>query len=344
MNDLEHYFPRKLNESPFVPFHTFEALESKVAETRIVLPVCSFGTPFEKLATLGPLVLPPLWNEALEVDLKDAILNRILHCFPYYAGTRKRRDTMGRLEVREYPRVHFPPPDSPKILAYSVDTAVEEHGPHLPLGTDTLQSYAVLNRLEEEFSEITVGAPLEYGHLTWGLPFGLSIDITPDLVTRYVKGFVNALLQWVQPEALYVVDIHGSQVHRDAVQRGLQQSQCSRWKFRWLHEPLAAQAQDRGDFHAGGVETRLIEHINPALTDPAWWPGRMDELEAGQMKVSRAVELSANLFDFIDEVENHPLNGIVGEIRNAEQVSGEDLMNRMLETARRDIRELSELR
>lgn len=36
------------------------------------------------------------------------------------------------------------------------------------------------------------GPPLEYGQLTWGLPFGMSIDITAALLTRYVRGYVDA--------------------------------------------------------------------------------------------------------------------------------------------------------
>ena len=43
-----------------------------------------------------------------------------------------------------------PPGRRPRILAFSVDTAVEEHGPHLPLATDRIQSYAVLAKLAEE--------------------------------------------------------------------------------------------------------------------------------------------------------------------------------------------------
>src|SRR6185503_13346664 len=128
-------------------------------------------------------------------DLKSALLTQVRRCFPFYEGTRARGNFHGTFDVVELP-AHRPARAArpPRILAFSVDTAVEQHGPHLPLGTDTIQSYAVLHRLAGEFDGFMVGPPLDYGQLTWGLPFGMSIDLTPRLVSRYMSGFVNALL------------------------------------------------------------------------------------------------------------------------------------------------------
>jgi creatinine amidohydrolase/Fe(II)-dependent formamide hydrolase-like protein len=91
--------------------------------------------------------------------------------------------------------------------------------------------------------------------------------------------------------ALYVVDGHGSIIHRSAIQAGLAASHCPRWMFRWLHEPLVEFAGARGDQHAGGVETALVQRVSPDLVDPHWWPHRIDELAAGQMTMESAVEL-----------------------------------------------------
>ena len=52
----------------------------------------------------------------------------------------------------------------------------------------------------------------------------MSIDITPGLVTRYVSRYAQALVDRYQPDALYVVDVHGSPVHRQAIQDGLAKS------------------------------------------------------------------------------------------------------------------------
>jgi creatinine amidohydrolase/Fe(II)-dependent formamide hydrolase-like protein len=242
------------------------------------------------------------------------------------------------------PRVSLPEP-SP-VLAISIDTAVEEHGPHLPLATDRFQSYAVLCRAAEALSRdgvggIMLGPPLDYGHLVWGLAFGLSIDIPPPLLSRYVARFAEAVVAWSGARSLYVVDVHGSLAHRQAIQAGLAASGIRHWKFRWLFEPLMPFAGERGDQHAGGVETVVIHAISSDLVDRAWWPARRDELRRGQMSYETAVELTPDLPRFFAYARDHEWNGIVGKIENADTLEGQMLLEKMVEVARDDLRHLA---
>ncbi len=340
MQHVSPYLPTQINRGPFLTAYSLNELLKRAPNERIVLPICSLGTPIEQLANLAPFVLPPLYHEAMTGELKEAILARIRTCFPFYEGTRARREIPCEFDVVELPASRHPAPDSPRVLAFSVDTAVEEHGPHLPLMTDTIQSYGVLNCLAQEVDGMLVGPPVEYGHLTWGLPYGFSIDLTPPLVTRYVTGFVNAMIEWLSPQSMYVVDVHGSIVHRTAIIDGLKESHCERWAFRWLHDPLVEFAGERGDQHAGGVETSLVHFINPQLVDSEWWPDRVKELVAGQMSLEEAIELSPDLPRFIDVVQVRSLNGIVGDVQNFFQVDAQLMMDRMLNVAREDLHEL----
>jgi len=345
MSDLSDYLPRRINEGPFVSSYSLPVLQDKLGQQPWLLPICSLTTPTRELANLGPLVLPPLYREAMDESLQEVLLERIKACFPCFQGTRQRTQVSDQLEIVELPAGPASEVQEGQIVAFSVDTAVEEHGPHLPLATDTIQSYGVLNQLAEQVSELQLIRPVDYGHLTWGLPFGMSIDITPELVTRYVKGFANAVCRLWQPRALYVVDVHGSIVHREAIQEGLRQSDCAQFAFRWLHEPLVQFAGDRGDQHAGGVETVLVNHFNPALVDSDWWPARVDELVAGQIDLATALDLSADVGDFVAHVEQAldrgmPCNGIVGVIENADQLDADLLLQRMLAVARDDLRSL----
>lgn len=341
MTNLEDYFPKRVNTGRFLTGHTFNELEARIGKDEMALPICPLGVRADQLAFLAPLTLPPLYDEAMDDDLRESIVNRILLTFPYYGGTKKRMEFSGKFSVRECRSQKTESPESPKVLAFSVDTAVEEHGPHLPLMTDTIQSYAVLNQLAKETDDLLVGPPVEYGQLTWGLPFGLSVDLTSPLLTRYVRGFVNAVMKWIKPAAIYVVDVHGSIVHRNAIQEGLRLSDCEHWVFRWLHEPLVEFAGERGDQHAGGVETALIHHINPDLVDSRWWPDKVEELALGQMPMVSAIELSEDIFKFIDAVETHPLNGIVGNVRNFFDLDAKLLFERMMDVAREDVKELA---
>ena len=340
MPDRCPWLPERINTGPWLVDYSFEALARRIDQSDMVLPICSVGTPLADLERLAPLVLPPLYHEALDPTLKTALLSRIDECFPYLKTSRKRRAFTGSLEVIEIPPATGDLPRRPSVLAFSVDTAVEEHGPHLPLSTDRIQSYAILGKLVDEFEAFAIAPPVDYGHLTWGLPLGLSIDITPPLLERYVTGYVNALQAACAPNAFYVVDVHGSPDHRQAICDGLAASCAERWAFRWLHEPLTEFAGDRGDQHAGGVETAMLMKINPALVDTDWWPDRIDELAATQMPLATAVDLSNDLSRFLAHAESHAWNGIVGDIRNFFTLDKNELFDRALDQARDDVRTL----
>ncbi len=272
--DLNEYLPQRLNSSHWLTWYTLERLRTLDAGAEIVLPICSLGTPCAELSELGDLVLPPLYHEALDPELQHKIVAQIQRCFPYYELTRQAAEEPLRLRIAELPRRKPPATARPKVLAFSVDTAVEEHGPHLPLATDTIQSYGVLRHVASEMKDVLLGPPVEYGQLTWGLPFGFSIDLTAPLLTEYVAGMVNALIEWMQPNALYVVDVHGSIVHLEAIVAGLETSHAETWSFRWLHElagrdrppVLAVEIADTyGPVAVFGVGNELLVHTYHAL-------------------------------------------------------------------------------
>ncbi|MFT4687925.1 MAG: creatinine amidohydrolase/Fe(II)-dependent formamide hydrolase-like protein [Limisphaerales bacterium] len=340
MNLLDaNYLPQQINSGWLLTGYSLNELELLARPQRLILPICSLGTSVRELAELGGLVLPPLYHEALDDGLKRPMLERIRECFPFYLGTGRRGENSIQLEVVELPAVS-PEPVQCEIACFSVDTAVEEHGPHLPLMTDTLQSYGVLQALADADNSLTLAPPVEYGQLTWGLPFGFSIDLTPPLVTRYVTGFMDAILNWCSPQAVYVVDVHGSIVHRNAIQAGMAASRCKVSAFRWLHDPLVEFAGDRGDQHAGAVETALIEYLNPALLNSEWWQFRRDELIEQQMDLDTAIRLSSDMPSFIAHVEEQGSNGIVGAIENYPSLDAEEMFGRMVAVAREDIIQL----
>ncbi len=333
---LNDYLPQRVNSGPWVPAYTLFHLRSLAVETQFILPVCSMATPYSEIAALGDYVLPPLFHEALTDDLKQQLVNRITQCFPIYGSDENSK----RVKVVELPEIQLPERIPPLVLAFSVDTAIEEHGPHLPLGTDTIQSYNVLRHLAEEFDGFELARPLEYGQLTWGLPFGFSVDITTELLTQYVTNYCNAVTIWLQPDAIYVVDVHGSITHRQAIVDGIEQSNAKHWAFRWLYDPLAEYSFERSDQHAGGVETILVEKVSNDLLDPDWWPHRLDDIAEHQMSFEKAVELTPDLGGFCDYVLEHNPNGVIGDITNYRQLDVDVIFERMLALARSDVRQL----
>ncbi|MEO2016797.1 MAG: creatininase family protein [Fuerstiella sp.] len=331
---FDQYLPSRINNGPWITGWSLFELRKLPADTEYVLPICSLGTPYERLLELGDRLLPPLFHEAMTSDLREKIVAQILRCFPKYGDD---VCNSSRLRIVDLPPENLDAVPSPRVLAFSVDTAVEEHGPHLPLGTDTIQSYSVLRELTRTVDGFEVGRPLEYGQLTWGLPFGFSIDLTAELLTEYVAGYVKAVTAWKKPAAVYVVDVHGSITHRQAIVEGLRQSGISNWAFRWLHEPLAEFASERGDQHAGGVETILVELVTAELLDANWWPGREHDIAAGCLTLKKAIELTPDLAAFESYAADHGCNGIVGDIANYHKLDAEVMFSRMLQIAASDV-------
>ena len=54
--DLDHYFPERVNVSPWLAAHTLNHLLQLPADRELILPICSLGTRFEELAELGSFV------------------------------------------------------------------------------------------------------------------------------------------------------------------------------------------------------------------------------------------------------------------------------------------------
>lgn len=332
------WMPGAVNRGPWLTAYTLpELMAREVAGQRFVLPVCSFHQQVADLDKIEGLLLPPLFVEALDRDLREAIIARIRACFPYLEGTARRRGWQGRLDVVELPRPPRRQPPPPGTIAFSVDTAVEEHGPHLPLATDRIQSYSVLEAVAAERDDVWLAPPLDYGFLRWGLPAGMSVDLSEELTVRYTTRYVDALVEWARPRGVYVVDVHGSLLHRQAVAEGLKASTAARHCFRYLYDPIAPQVIAAGDFHAGGVETAAILHINPALVDPRWWPERTAELARDEMKAELAIQLTADMPRFIEYAETHAWNGIVGSIANFENVDGKTIFAQLCAAARSDL-------
>ncbi|MCA9173422.1 MAG: creatininase family protein [Planctomycetales bacterium] len=350
LTPLAGYLPRQINQGAWVGAYTLPKLKAIAAAEasrasawpRWTLPICSLGTPYEQLEQLGPGLLPPLYHEALTDALKAQLVARIQTCFPVYRDDKAATNAATNADIRivELPSATLPAIEPPAIAAFSVDTTVEEHGPHLPLATDTIQSYDALERLQRVESAVELVRPVDYGQLAWGLPFGMSVDITADLLAEYVQRFATAIQRWLKPGAIYVVDVHGSITHREAIVAGLRRSEAQRWKFRWLHEPLAEFASERGDQHAGGVETRLVEQAAPTLLDREWWPDRLEEIARGQMDFATAVELTPDLAAFQRHVEQRELNGIIGDILNYQALDTAELVGRIDALTLADAREL----
>ena len=60
------------------------------------------------------------------------------------------------------------------------------------------------------------------------------------------------------------------------------------------------------------------------------------------MRFEKAVELTADLDAFMKFVDEHSLNGIVGDIKNYHALDADLMFNRMVDLARLDVQQLTD--
>jgi creatinine amidohydrolase len=162
--------------------------------------------------------------------------------------------------------------------------SVEEHGPHLPLGTDTFHALEVARRAAE-VRPVLVAPPLYYGlcRSTREHPGTVSIsgNTLRALVTELGREFFRQGL-----ENLVIMSGHAGGTHIAAlVEAGetllaqLPEAQVAVVNLlEVLREVVTARPElvkTKGDSHAGEVETALMLAAYPHLvkgTAPAEWP------------------------------------------------------------------------
>jgi len=195
--------------------------------------------------------------------------------------------------------------------------STEQHGPHAPLGTDTLAAEAVAERGVEVYEgdaviapAVPVGVSEEHRH------FAGSLWVSPDTFRAYVRETVESLAHhgW---RRVVVVNGHGGNVDalHEICAHLTRDGTAYAAPFTWFD----AVETDLDMGHAGPVETSLLLHTHPDLV-------RTDRLEeAGEGGAGRWGEWTAGVnlaYDTADFSEN----GVVGEPRAARAERGADLL------------------
>lgn len=184
--------------------------------------------------------------------------------------------------------------------------ALEQHGPHLPLDTDTRIAAAVAGRATAGRGDVALAPALAFGasgeHA--GFPGTLSIG-TDALITVLVELGRSAAADW---EALLYVNGHGGNVDalRAAVATLRHEGRC-----------VAAfhVVPPGGDAHAGHTETSMLLALDPAAV-------RLDRAEAGATEDVRLLlgRLRA------EGVRAVSPNGVLGDPAGASAEHGESLL------------------
>ncbi|ERH12123.1 MAG: uncharacterized protein, putative amidase, partial [halophilic archaeon J07HB67] len=156
--------------------------------------------------------------------------------------------------------------------------STEQHGPHAPLGTDTIAAEAVAEAADDRLDEPTtvVAPPVHVGVSAEHRAFDGTLWVSPETFRAFVRETVKSLFTHGVDRAV-LVNGHGGNVEALAeVARRLSREGAGATSesggddgrdphavaFTWF-EAVGGHTSDMG--HAGPLETAMLRHVAPGL-------------------------------------------------------------------------------
>lgn len=188
--------------------------------------------------------------------------------------------------------------------------ATEQHGPHLPLGTDTTVATALAERLAAARDDVLVAPPLAYGSSGEHAAFPGTLSIGGPATTTVLVELVRSADAF---RGVVLVCGHGG--NADAVRAAVATAAAEgRDVLAWF------PAVPGGDAHAGRTETALLLALDPDLV-------RAEAAAAG------ATEPLTELLPALRAggVASVSPNGVLGDPAGASAAEGERLLAALTE-------------
>ena len=132
--------------------------------------------------------------------------------------------------------------------------SVEQHGPHLPLATDTAVAQAVAEAAVGDLDAAVLAPALAYGASGEHEGFPGTISIGTEALTALLTEYGRSVGRWAS--RLLVVNGHGGNL--DALRAAVPLLRAEGRDVAWF--PCGVPG---GDAHAGRTETSLVLHVEP---------------------------------------------------------------------------------
>jgi creatinine amidohydrolase len=161
--------------------------------------------------------------------------------------------------------------DKDRVVILNV-SATEDHGPHMPLDTDTVLGMAVANGVARALpDEVFVMPPVPYGFNEHHKDFPGVIWIKPETLLAFVTD-ITASLAHHGFRRILLLNSHGSNhpvldlaARKTVIDSGVICVSASYWNLCAEHINAHRKSQTGGIAHAGEFEAAIYKHLHPEL-------------------------------------------------------------------------------
>ena len=204
----------------------------------------------------------------------------------------------------------------PMALVLVPTGSIEQHGPHLPLNTDTIIAETVAKGVAERYQKnfpsnaVFVAPPVQYGASGEHQEFPGTISIGHQVLQEMLIEMVRSISTW----ANHIVFINGHGGNQHSLVKAVTQMIYEGHKVSWV--PCSTPG---GDAHAGATETSLMLAIAPERV-------QLSQIESGNL---------ANLQSLMAEITENGIRavsptGILGDPTLATSSLGKELIETMV--------------
>jgi len=187
--------------------------------------------------------------------------------------------------------------------------STEQHGPHLPLGTDTYRATGMAGRISAR-TGVAVAPILQVGYCEYHTGFPGTISISPDAMEQVLFEAVQSLIKHGFRRFLFLNQHGGNDIIQDRLLHKINHTTEAVAVSIGHGSPIQKWEGEFFDWHAGYRETSVMLHLAPHLV-------RMDRAKKPEITFSPRAKR------FMDHFEKKPhLKHVWGQLLGVPAATG----------------------